>query len=408
MPRLPGKVPSYCRHKASGRAVVRIDGKDFYLGEFGSEESFAEYERLIGEWRVSRTRLAVRPHLLSQTATPALTVAELLLQYREFARGYYSKDGSPTKEYVEMGLALRPVRELFANLLARDFGPLALQAVRQHMIEQDLSRGVINNRIHRIKRCFRWAVSEERVPPSVYEGLRAVPGLKKYRSTARETDPVQPVPDEDVEAVLPHVAPQVAAMIRLQRLTGMRPGEAVLMRSCEIDRTQDVWMFTPADHKNAWRGHDRQIPLGPKAQEILLPFLHKAPSEFLFSPRDAEAHRNSLRRAGRKTPMTPSQRNRCSLEHPGREKRNRYDVDSYRRAIKYGIIRVNKIRAADGLPLIPHWFPLQIRHSRATELNESFGIEAAAVTLGHAHADTTKIYAERNLKLAREIARKSG
>ena len=54
MPKQSGKVPSYCRHKASGRAVVRIDGKDHYLGIYGSPESHDEYERLISEWRVQR------------------------------------------------------------------------------------------------------------------------------------------------------------------------------------------------------------------------------------------------------------------------------------------------------------------------------------------------------------------
>ena len=39
MPPLKGKVPSYCLHKRSGRAVVRLNGKDHYLGEYGSPES---------------------------------------------------------------------------------------------------------------------------------------------------------------------------------------------------------------------------------------------------------------------------------------------------------------------------------------------------------------------------------
>jgi hypothetical protein len=54
MPRKAGKVPSYCRHKASGRAVVRIDGRDHYLGEYGSPASHEEYERRITEWRAGQ------------------------------------------------------------------------------------------------------------------------------------------------------------------------------------------------------------------------------------------------------------------------------------------------------------------------------------------------------------------
>ena len=56
-----------------------------------------------------------------------------------------------------MKLALRPLRKLFGRTLVRAFGPLSLKKIRQHMIEvDDLSRGVINNRINRIRRVFKW------------------------------------------------------------------------------------------------------------------------------------------------------------------------------------------------------------------------------------------------------------
>lgn len=408
MPRRSGKVPSYCHHKASGRAVVRISGQDHYLGDFGSPESHAEYERLIAEWRAERQKAATKAAASTMICDPSLTIAVALVRYHEFARTYYAKNGIPTKEFVEMGLALRPVRQLFGSILARAFGPRRLEAVQQHMIDAGLSRGVINNRVHRIKRCFRWLVSQELVPPSVYEGLRTVNGLKKGRTSARELPPVAPVDDAHVDATLPHVVPQVAAMVQLQRLTGMRPCEVVMLRLCEIDMSRDIWVYEPREHKNAWRGHDRKIPIGPRAQEILRSFLNRDAEAFLFSPIEAAGHQSATRRAARKTPMTPSQRARRPKPTRQRARRQHYDVDSYRRSIKYGIKKANKLRATMGKPLIPDWFPLQLRHSRATELNELYGIEAAAVSLGHAHADVTKVYAERNLKLAIEVARKTG
>ncbi len=54
---------------------------------------------------------------------------------------------------------------------------------------------------------------------------------------------MRPVDVKHAEAVLPYVAPQVAAMIRLQQLTGMRPGEVVLMRPVDIDRNGNVWIY---------------------------------------------------------------------------------------------------------------------------------------------------------------------
>jgi len=94
---------------------------------------------------------------------------------------------------------------------ADEFGPLALKAVRQHMIEvEGLSRNVINQRINRIRRIFKWAVSEQLIPPSIFEGLRAVDGLRRGRSNARETEPITPVADEWVELTKQFLPPIVA------------------------------------------------------------------------------------------------------------------------------------------------------------------------------------------------------
>ena len=106
----------------------------------------------------------------------------------KFANNYYVKEGKVTREPGEIKLALRPLLRLYGSEKARTFGPLALKAVRQHMVDSDLSRGVINNRVNKIRRFFKWAVSEELVPPSVSEGLRTVTGLLYGRTAARESD----------------------------------------------------------------------------------------------------------------------------------------------------------------------------------------------------------------------------
>ena len=86
--------------------------------------------------------------------------------------------------------------------------------------------------------------------------------------------------------------------------------------------------------------------------------------------------------------MTPSQAQRRPKKFPGRPKRERYDRTSYRRAITYAIKMANRSRkelaAAQDREYqeIPHWRPLQLRHSRATEIRKRYGIEAAQVTLG--------------------------
>ena len=44
------KAPSYRLHKASGQGIVTIKGRDYYLGRFGSPESYQAYDRTLAEW----------------------------------------------------------------------------------------------------------------------------------------------------------------------------------------------------------------------------------------------------------------------------------------------------------------------------------------------------------------------
>src|SRR5262249_49305716 len=154
---------------------------------------------------------------------------------------------------------------------------------------KDLCRGVINQRIGRIRRMFRWATENEHVPVTVYQALMAVRGLTRGRHRVRETEPVKPVADKHVNAVLPHVSRHVAAMIQIQRLTGMRPGEVAGMHAAAIDRSKKIWLYRLTDHKNSWRGHSRIVPLGKKAQELIKPFLSSNKTGYLFSPKVAMA-----------------------------------------------------------------------------------------------------------------------
>ena len=404
------RIPKYRLHKGSGQALVQINGHRIYLGTHGSEESKEKYQRLVSEWLSHGRRV-------SHTGQPpaAIPIKELILAYWHFAEGYYSKEGKPTKELICMREAIRPLRRLYGHTKASEFGPKALKAVRQHMIDEGLSRGVVNRRIGRIKRAFKWAVAEELVPPSVFHGLQAVAGLSFGRTSARETDPVRPVPDLYVAVLLPFVTPHVATMIKLQRLSGMRAGELVVMRPCDIDTGGEIWVYEPFDHKNRWRGHRKQIPLGPEAQRLLQPFLDREPQDFLFCPREAEAwrleHRPPYHGRKRKTPVYPSELRRrekvkAARRHhrkPKRPKKDRYDTNSYRHAINYGFKNAKKAGF-----VIPHWHPHQLRHNRGTEIRRKYGIEAAQVALGHARADITEVYAEKNLEQAERIAREMG
>ncbi|HQZ65987.1 MAG TPA: hypothetical protein PLY87_12955, partial [Planctomycetaceae bacterium] len=47
MARKPNLFPWYLLHQKSGQARVRIEGKEYLLGEYGSEESRVLYGELI-------------------------------------------------------------------------------------------------------------------------------------------------------------------------------------------------------------------------------------------------------------------------------------------------------------------------------------------------------------------------
>ena len=100
-----------------------------------------------------------------------------------------------------------------------------------------------------------------------------VTGLRKGRTEAREADPVLPVDDKIVNQTLEHVPEVIGDMIRLQRLTGMRPQEVCMMRPMDIDRSEDVWVYRPESHKTEHHDRDRIIFIGKQAQQVLLNYL---------------------------------------------------------------------------------------------------------------------------------------
>lgn len=266
------------------------------------------------------------------------------------------------------------------------------------MIDSGLARGSSNQRIGRILRLFKWAASEEFATAGIRLALKTASGLFLGQTEAKESEPVRPVDDDADEAIRPHVARQVWAMIRLQQLTGMRPGEVTRMRTGDLDRSGAVWVYTPSDYKTAHHGRGRRIYLGPRAQEILVPMLREDPGEYLFRPEEAMAEFRARQRLERRTPLPPSQRPRPRKSAPKYAPGERYSTRTYYHAVQYGCRRAG----------IPPWHPNQLRHGAATAIRARYGLEAAQVTLGHAQMDTSEIYAEKDEGLARRVAAEVG
>src|SRR5262249_51913117 len=145
MPR-PVSVPSYRLHKQSGQAVVTLpDGlggrRDVLLGPHGSPQSHTEYARVLAEWVAGGRRL---PDRGAEGSAPAdLTVNELLVPFWRWAeRHYRDADGNQARELENLRLAARPLKALYGHTPARDFGPLALRAVREAMVKQSVTKRI--------------------------------------------------------------------------------------------------------------------------------------------------------------------------------------------------------------------------------------------------------------------------
>ncbi len=386
------RLPKFRIHKFTQQAYVELSGKRIYLGHHEKPQARQKYDALLAEWLAANRNLRFKDH--------EPTVKELVARYWTHCEAYYrNADGTTSGEVSSIKKALRPAKDLYGEKPAKSFGPLALRACRQHLLDRGLCRKSINRHVCRIRRAFKWAASEEIIPGSVFHSLLALEALRMGRCPAPESDPIRPVPDAHVEAIRPWVSRQTWAMVQLQMLTAARPGEILIMRPVDIDTSGKIWIYVPKDHKTAHHGHARNIYIGPRGQQVLRPFLARRVDAGCFSPAEAEAERRETLHAQRTTPLKYGNRpgtNRC--ENPKRQPGECYTIHSYRRAID----------RACRLAKIPSWHPHQLRHNAATSLRKEFGLETARIILGHRSAAITTIYAEADQQKAIEAMTKVG
>jgi hypothetical protein len=70
-------VPSYRSHKATGQAVVTLNGKDHYLGRYATAESKVENQKITSERLAHGGQLPGVDHYLS--------VNEIILAFRQMS-----------------------------------------------------------------------------------------------------------------------------------------------------------------------------------------------------------------------------------------------------------------------------------------------------------------------------------
>jgi len=340
-----GYIPRCVKH-VSGQAVVRLNGRDHYLGKWRSKEARQAYDRLINEWLAGGRQLADKD----------ASVNELIRAYwNAVGEGLHGGRSHNLKD------ALRVLRETYGLTPMADFGPKALKVVREKMREKGWSRGYINRQIGWVKQLFRWGAGEELVSGDQVHALWAVPGVRKGAEGYRETEPIKPVALADVEAILPYLPLVIRTMVQLQLLCGCRPAEICRLKTTDLDMSHpDLWLYRPQEHKGQHLGRERIIYFGPKCIELLRPYL-RADGKCLFWGES-------------------------------------YPTTTYRNAIYRACLKAK----------VEPWAPNRLRHTRGSEVRKQYGLEAAQVYLGHARCDVTQVYAERDTRLGEELARKIG
>ena len=354
-----------------GTAFVRINGKRIYLGKFGTPEAAQNYARCVAEWATTNVGTPGQP----TPAIGSITIDSLIIAFLDHIQK------STPRYYYEYRSAAKVLLRLYSGITVDSFTPKCLAAVQHQFTQQAdkygrrYSRSYCNRLVKYIRRMFRWGVAQELVSANTAESLKYVPPLRQGQTEAPETIPRQEVPDDVVDATLPHLAPTVAVMVQVQRWAVMRPNEVCRMRVGDIDmsRKDGIWIYYPPDHKGAWRGHGRAIPLGKPEQMLLAPYLEgKTSEQAVFYTKHG----------------------------------NRYTPKNYRDLIARGITNSN--RSLPPEQQIPHWTPYQLRHAGVTELTlENDGnLDVARAVAGQRSLAVAQGYNHADLKIAIEQAKK--
>lgn len=314
------------------------------------------------------------------------TVADIVAAWDAHCLEYYrGADGKPTSTALSARIDVRLFRDLYGNAAVAELTHADMLQLRDAYVRSGISRTSVNKRLWRVKYMLAWALDEALITASVKAELTQVKAVKRGRTSAPERAPVRPVDDDTVEATIKKMMPNTADMVRVHRLTGMRPCELCAMRWSLIDRSQTPWVYhvPPEANKNEWRGEvglPRVVCIGPKARAILS--RHLGGGDYPFSPQQAMAEHIAARAAARVTPFYGGSRRR-SAPHVPRKLGERWSSDAYTKTIAAACRRAK----------LEPWGANRLRHAFGTAVRRQFGLDAARAVLGHTDGGTiTNVY----------------
>ena len=381
------KTPKLC--KQGNLAYVRVHGRKIYLGTHGTPEVQREYNRVIAEYYAN----ASAPPKTSHT----LTIDELCLRFLEDRK----TDLAP-KQLEHYKSLIEIILSQYSGLPANEFSPNKLRTLRVEFVKYGFVRQQCNKRASLVRTIFKWGVSHELIPASIWEALRSLEPLRKGQTTAPEGKRRRAIPQEYIERTLEELSPTVASMVRVHLATAARPSEICEMKIEHIDqRDPAVWVVRPPEHKNDWRDdfEDRLLYLAKPEIDLLIPIIGERTEGYVFRPQDAIAENKAKKweraKWQRKTPSR-LERDKQRSKRPKQQLNECYHAPAYRRAIERACQRAG----------VPHWFPYGLRHTGVTNVGLEHGIEAAQHVAGHKDLRTTLNYFHGEDVVAKNVALK--
>jgi integrase len=400
------KVPGLLHHKHRnlGYSIDPKTRKSVYHGQWGLAATKQAYLRWCAE-------------LVSEDVSPSIppehepVVADLVNAMIKHSISYY-RDPVSGKSTSQLGVIKSALRELdlYLEMKIRDFKPSTLMAVRAAIVNRDImpqSEGTpkkklcissVNNAIVKIRQMFKLGVGWELVPVEIYQALACVQHLNwRTAPTLRNPEKIAPVPLHYFSLIMPHLKPLYQAVLKVHIATGMRVKELCSMKWSEITEVEDgLWCYAPSEHKNSHRGDDRKVYLKSDLIELM-----KSVRKPLWKEDAVWCHRGVGRHAGY-SGMISADAYARAIEN-AQERYNDGRV-SRQAGARTDLKKKYKYTSAKREPMA-HWTPLQIRHTVATQVRRTHGLEGAQAVLGHSTLDATQIYAEKRDDLARSVAR---
>lgn len=406
MPRLKNRPPKLCIKKSKNTAFVCVNGKEIYMGKVGSE-SEKNYRHFVSTWASGTLESTVK--------TNGNVSLEVL--FSEYLNYLTSLKNYSNADFQRVKIVITRTLQLYPDLFVDNFGPLELESVRKSFFKSgfvkngqhgEYSRKYLNRLVNVLRGIFKWGVAKTLVKLETHEKLKYVQPLRAGRTEAVELDARENVTDSEIDKTLPFLSLIYRDIIKLLRVTGMRPSEVCRLRICDIDRSRKdrIWIYIPADHKTKNRGKKRIIPLGAKAQEILKNRIeNRAETDYLFTPADARREQWTEARKKRKSKITPSQ-----IEREKKSSKRKF-INLHEKISTASITRnvANAIKKAKKQGIeIKKWSPYCVRHQVVTEIAIKEGPVASQRLAGHSSLNTTEIYDHSALQELIALAKKYG